>query len=51
MTILIGHILTKFYAIVLDTFIFEQLERGKFRARGQAGYCRDYHTIDGHPHS
>jgi hypothetical protein len=46
MIIMIGHTFFKLYVMVLGMLLFKQLERGKFRAKGQLGFKIDYQTTD-----
>ncbi len=44
--ITVGPILAKLFAMILDKRLNEWAEQHGLRAKGQAGFCKDYHTID-----
>jgi hypothetical protein len=44
--ITIGPILTKLFAMILDKRLSEWVEQHGLHAKGQVGFCKDYHTID-----
>jgi hypothetical protein len=44
--ITIGPILAKLFAMILDKRLNEWVEQHGLRAKGQAGFCKDYRTID-----
>jgi hypothetical protein len=43
---MVGPILTKFFVMILDKRLSEWAEQHGLRAKGQAGFCKDYHTTD-----
>jgi len=44
--ITVGPILAKLFAMILDKRLSEWAEQHGLRARGQAGFCKDYHTTN-----
>jgi hypothetical protein len=44
--ITVGPILTKLFAMILDKRLSEWAEQHGLRAKGQAGFRKNYHTID-----
>ncbi len=44
--IMVGPILTKLFAMILDKRLSEWAEQHGLRAKGQIGFNKDYHTID-----
>ncbi len=46
MGITVGPILVKLFANILDKRLSEWAEQHGLHAKSQAGFCKDYHTID-----
>jgi len=44
--IMVGPILAKLFAMILDKRLSEWAEQHGLCAKGQVGFCKDYHTID-----
>jgi hypothetical protein len=44
--IIVGPILAKLLAMILEKRLSEWVEQHGLRAKGQAGFCKDYRTID-----
>jgi len=44
--ITVGPILAKLFIMILDKRLSEWAEQHGLRAKGQVGFCKDYHTID-----
>ncbi len=44
--ITVGLILTKLFAIILNKRLSKWAEQHGLHAKGQAGFCKDYRTID-----
>ncbi len=44
--IMVGPILAKLFAMILDKRLNEWVEQHGLRAKGQAGFRKDYRTID-----
>ncbi len=46
MGITVGPILAKLFTMILDKRLNKWVKQHGLRAKGQAGFCKDYHTID-----
>jgi hypothetical protein len=46
MGITVGHVLAKLFAMIFDKRLSEWVEQHGLRAKGQAGFCKDYRTTD-----
>jgi hypothetical protein len=44
--ITVGPILAKLFIMILDKRLSEWAKQHGLRAKGQVGFCKDYHTID-----
>jgi hypothetical protein len=44
--IIVGPILVKLFVMIFDKRLSEWVEQHRLRAKGQVGFCKDYHTID-----
>jgi hypothetical protein len=44
--ITVGLVLAKLFAMILDKRLSEWVEQHGLCAKGQAGFCKDYRTID-----
>jgi hypothetical protein len=42
--IMVGPILTKLFAMIIDKRLNEWVKQHGLRAKGQVGFCKDYHT-------